>query len=67
MEYHLEHHMFPTIPSYNLKKLQKLIKDQVPKPFPSLFAFYKEVLPVVIKQATDPNHYYKTNSSITKS
>ena len=24
MEYHLEHHMFPTVPAYNLKKLNKI-------------------------------------------
>ena len=59
MEYHLEHHMFPMVPSYNLNKLQNLIKDQVPKPFPNLFVFYKEVLPVVIKQAKNPKYYYK--------
>ena len=61
MEYHLEHHMFPTIPSYNLRKLQNIIKDKIPKPFPNLFSFYKQVLPVVIKQATNPNDYFKTN------
>ena len=59
MEYHLEHHMFPMVPSYNLKKLQNLIKDQVPKPFPSLFSFYRQVLPVVIKQASNPSLYFK--------
>ena len=61
MEYHLEHHMFPTVPSYNLRKLQNIIKDQIPKPFPNLFSFYKQVLPVVIKQATNPAEYFKTN------
>ena len=66
MEYHLEHHMFPMIPSYNLKKLNSKIKDQIPKPFSSLFSFYKEILPVIIKQATDPNHNYKTEISHSK-
>jgi fatty acid desaturase len=61
MEYHLEHHMFPMVPSYNLKKLHNIIKDQIPRPFPSLFSFYKQVLPIVIKQATDPSIYFKTN------
>ena len=31
MEYHLTHHMFPTIPSYNLDKLHKHIKRPVTK------------------------------------
>ena len=59
MEYHLEHHMFPMIPSYNLKKLQDEIKDQLPKPFNGLYDFYKTILPAVIRLATDPNGYYK--------
>ena len=31
MEYHVTHHMFPTVPSYNLDKLHHHIKDQLPK------------------------------------
>tara|TARA_Y100001970_G_C14128943_1_gene800555 strand:- start:1021 stop:1320 length:300 start_codon:yes stop_codon:yes gene_type:complete len=61
MEYHLEHHMFPMVPSYNLKKLQNEIKDQIPKPFNGLYDFYKSVLPSVIKLATNPEGYYKVN------
>ncbi len=61
MEYHLEHHMFPMVPSYNLKKVQNEIKDQIPKPFNGLFEFYKTVLPSVIQLATDPKSYYKVN------
>ena len=61
MEYHLEHHLFPTIPSYNLHKLHNIIKDKIPKPFPNLFSIYKQVLPLVIKQATNPNDCFKTN------
>ena len=61
MEYHLEHHMFPMVPSYNLKKLQNEIKDQLPKPFNGLYDFYKAVLPSVIKLATNPKDYYKVN------
>ena len=61
MEYHLEHHMFPMVPSYNLKKLQNEIKDQLPKPFNGLYDFYKAVLPSVIKLATNPKGYYKAN------
>ena len=47
MEYHVEHHMFPMVPSYNLKKLQYEIGDQLPKPFKGLYKFYKAVLPSV--------------------
>ena len=63
MEFHLEHHMYPMVPSYNLKKLRKEIDDQLPKPFNSLFDFYKQVLPSVIALATNPNNYYKVKLS----
>jgi fatty acid desaturase len=63
MEYHLEHHMYPMVPSYNLKKLRKEIDDQLPKPFNSLFDFYKHVLPSVISLAVNPNNYYKVKLS----
>ena len=29
MEYHIEHHMFPMIPSYNLPKLYEVIKELI--------------------------------------
>ena len=59
MEYHIEHHMFPLIPSYNLKKLHSLIKDDLPIPKKNLWNAYKEIIPAVIKQTKDPN--YKIN------
>ena len=48
MEYHLTHHMFPTVPSYNLDKLHQHIKDQLPKPNDGLIDAYKEIIPALI-------------------
>ena len=59
MEYHIEHHMFPMVPSYNLKKLRQEIDKQLPKPFNGLFDFYKKVLPSLIKLAFNVDDYYK--------
>jgi len=56
MEYHIEHHMFPSVPSYNLPKLHEAIKHQLPKP-QSLFQAYKEIIPAIIKKTNDPNYY----------
>ena len=61
IKYHLEHHMFPMVPSYNLKKLQYEIGDQLPKPFKGLYNFYKAVLPSVIKLKNNQKGYYKVN------
>ena len=64
MEYHLEHHMFPNIPSYNLKKLNKVIQDQLPKPKEGVFEAYREIIPTLIKQAKNP--YYILNINLPK-
>jgi len=56
MEYHIEHHMFPMIPSYNLPKLYEVIKDQMPKP-QTLYQAYKEIIPAVIKKSKNPNYF----------
>ena len=61
MEYHIEHHMFPMVPSYNLKKLRKEIEGDLPAPFYGLFDFYKKVLPSLIKLAFNLNEYYKVS------
>jgi fatty acid desaturase len=59
MEYHLTHHMFPTVPSYNLDKLHLHIKDQLPKPNNGLIDAYKEIIPALIKQREDENYFIK--------
>ena len=59
MEYHIEHHMFPTVPSYNLPKLHKMIKDQMPPAKKGLWGAYKEILPAIFRQAKNPNYKIK--------
>ena len=56
MEYHIEHHMFPMVPSYNLPKLHDVIKDQLPKP-QTLFEAYREIIPAIIMKSKDSNYY----------
>jgi len=56
MEYHIEHHMFPTVPSYNLPKIHELIRDQLPKTRNGLCGAYKELIPALVKQAKNPNY-----------
>ena len=50
MNYHLEHHLFTMVPYYNLPKLHALIKDDIPPPEPSMFAAFKRLLPILVKQ-----------------
>ena len=65
MEYHIEHHMFPTVPSYNLSKLHVLIKDQIPPSKIGLWDAYKEIIPAIIKQSKNPN--YQINITLPES
>ena len=64
MEHHIEHHMFPTVPSYNLSKLHALIKNQMPPAKKGLWGAYKEILPAIFIQAKNPN--YKISLSVPK-
>ncbi len=59
MEYHIEHHMFPTVPSYNLPKLHEMIKDKMPPAKRGLLGAYKEILPAIFKQARNPDYQIK--------
>ena len=59
MEYHLTHHMFPTVPSYNLDKLHNHIKDQLPRTNTGLIDAYKEIIPAIIKQTKDEDYFLK--------
>lgn len=59
MNYHIEHHMFPLVPYHNLPKLHQLVKEDMPKPYPSLLACWKEIIPTVLKQVKDPTYHVK--------
>lgn len=57
MQYHVEHHLFPQVPFYNLPKLHKIIKDQLPPANPNFYHGLKEMIPALFKQSKDPEYY----------
>ncbi len=59
MNYHTEHHMFPLVPYHKLPELHRLIKEDCPKPYNSLIEAYKEIIPTVRKQISDPTYFIK--------
>ncbi len=59
MNYHVEHHMFPLVPYHALPKLHAVVKDDMPTPYPSLWAAWKEIVPSVLRQVKDPAYYVK--------
>ncbi len=55
MNYHVEHHIFPTVPYYNLPALHREIKAYLPSPRPSMFAAYRELFHALRQQRRDPS------------
>jgi Na+-transporting NADH:ubiquinone oxidoreductase subunit F len=59
MGYHVEHHMFPLVPYHALPKLHAIVKDDMPPPYPSIIAAYREIIPAVLRQSKDPEYCIK--------
>ena len=58
MQYHLEHHMFPAVPFYNLPKLRKAIEHDLPPATHGLVATWKEMLELRRRCIADPKYRY---------
>ncbi|MEI6083078.1 MAG: fatty acid desaturase [Verrucomicrobiota bacterium] len=58
MQYHVEHHMFPAVPFFNLPKLRKLIEHDLPPAPHGLRATWKEILAIHRHQQTEPNYAF---------
>tara|TARA_B110000483_G_scaffold57847_1_gene72375 strand:- start:48 stop:1052 length:1005 start_codon:yes stop_codon:yes gene_type:complete len=61
MQYHVEHHLFPQVPFYNLPKLHKIIKDELPEPNRGFISALTEMIPAILKQSKDPKYFIKRN------
>jgi fatty acid desaturase len=57
MNYHTEHHMFASIPCYNLGKLHKSIRPNLPR-CPGLVGAWKEIIEIQKRQKVDPTYQY---------
>ncbi len=55
MQYHVEHHMFPAVPFYNLPKLRKAIEHDLPPAHRGLRAVWGEMMEIHRRQKSDPN------------
>lgn len=59
MNYHTEHHMYASVPCYNLKKLHQLIKRDLPACHHGLIPTWREIFSIQIKQKKDPEYQYQ--------
>lgn len=59
MNWHIEHHMYVSIPCYNLRKLSEAIADDMPE-LRTLRQAWKEMRETWKKQQTDPDYYFDT-------
>ncbi|MCY1127922.1 fatty acid desaturase family protein [Frigidibacter sp. RF13] len=59
MNYHIEHHMFPMVPYHRLPDLHERIKDDLPAPTRSIWAGYREMLPVLMRQLRGQDLFLK--------
>ena len=50
MSYHLEHHMFPTVPFHAMPALNAAIRDQLPAPAEGLFRANYQILAAVLRR-----------------
>jgi fatty acid desaturase len=57
MNYHLEHHLFPMVPFHALSKLHAAAKAYCPPAYPSCWAAYREIIPALVRQRTDPSWF----------
>jgi fatty acid desaturase len=51
MNYHLEHHLFPLVPYYNLPALHAAIKEHLPAPCNGLLEAYREKSRLLVRRA----------------
>ena len=58
MNYHIEHHMYVAVPCYNLGRLHKIIRYDLPLCPKGLYAAWKEIIEIRRKQNIDPEYQY---------
>ncbi|MCX6961606.1 MAG: fatty acid desaturase [Verrucomicrobia bacterium] len=58
MQYHVEHHMFPAVPFYNLPALRKAIAHDLPPAPHGLWATWREIIPILKNQRENPDYVF---------
>ena len=61
MNFHIEHHMYPAVPCYNLGKLHAAIKHELPEGPRGLIAAWRQIITTVNRQKVDPQYHFVPN------
>jgi len=54
MNFHIEHHIYPSVPFHALPALNDAIRNQLPEPSPGLIAAHVEIVRVILAQRSNP-------------
>jgi fatty acid desaturase len=54
MNYHIEHHLYPTVPFHAMPRLNEAIRDQLPPPLSGVIAANADILMAIARQRTEP-------------
>ena len=63
MNYHTEHHMYPSVPFYNLKYLHNDVKNKMPKILNGIYNTWKQILKIQKIQRKDPSYKFKQSTN----
>jgi Na+-transporting NADH:ubiquinone oxidoreductase subunit F len=67
MNFHTEHHMFPSVPFHALPALSAATKSDYPPQYSGFRAAYREIWSVYKRQKTEPDYYLDRSPLIPKS
>lgn len=56
MNYHVEHHMFPSVPYRSLPALHREVSDQLAPALPNTLAAYRQIFRTLARQHRDPTY-----------
>ena len=56
MNFHIEHHMFPSVPFHALPRFHEAVAEQMPQPYGGLWSAWREILVIFARQRRDPEY-----------
>lgn len=59
MNYHIDHHMYPVVPCYNLPKLHEAIKHELPRTPKGLWETWVQICYILERQKREPDYQYR--------